>query len=318
MRFATVDLMRFAYGRYALGAFNVSSLEQFHGLFRGAAQARAPIIVQFTRVMRDYAHPAMLEHLLAGAESIYPDVPFAPHLDHGDEQTCADAIVSGHFRSVMIDASHLPFEDNIRTTTRVVGQAHERGLAVEAELGQLRGVEDEMFVETKEAILTDPARAKEFVQRTRCDSLAVAIGTSHGAYKFAGNERLHLDRLETIQQQLPGFPLVLHGASAVPPEEIKRINNAGGRIDDSAGGVSPDDLKQAIRLGITKVNIGTDGRLIWTRVHREFFRDHPGEFNFMAPGQVYINEYAAFVEDKCRRLGSADMAREAQQFRWPQ
>ena len=307
--------MRFAYCRYALGAFNVSNLEQFHGLFRGAAGARAPIIVQFTRAMRDYAHPAMIEQLLRGLESIYPDVSFAVHLDHGDEATCADAIASRAFSSVMIDSSHLPFEQNILTTARVVERAHASGVRVEAELGQLKGVEDEMSVDAADAILTDPAKAEEFVNRTRCDSLAVAIGTSHGAYKFSGKQRLDLDRLAAIQRQLPGFPLVLHGGSAVPLEEIQRINQAGGQIDGAASGVAPSEVKEAIRLGVTKVNIGTDGRLIWTRVHREFFRDHPDEFNFMAPGGIYMREYASFVERKCEQLGAAGMAREAVNFK---
>ena len=309
--------MRSAYGRYALGAFNVSNLEQFHGLFRGAARARAPIIVQFTRVMREYAHPIMLEHLLRGAESIYPDVAFAVHLDHGDEVACFDAIASGQFTSVMIDSSHLPFEENINTTHQVVERAHAGGVAVEAELGQLHGVEDEMSVDAKDAILTDPLKAAEFVRRTHCDSLAVAIGTSHGAYKFSGNQRLDLDRLQAIQAQLPGFPLVLHGASAVPPEETRRINAAGGQIDSTASGLTPADLQSAIHLGITKVNIGTDGRLLWTRVHREFFRDHPVEFNFMLPGKIYMDAYAAFVEEKCHQLGAAGMAREAAKPRCP-
>jgi len=317
MRFSSIGLMRFAYRRYALGAFNVSNLEQFHGLFRGAARARAPVIIQFTRAMRDYAHPTMLEQLLRGAESVYTDVPFAVHLDHGDEATCADAIDSGHFSSVMIDSSHFPFEQNILATARIAEHAHPRGISVEAELGQLKGVEDEMSVDAADAILTDPAKAEEFMNRTRCDSLAVAIGTSHGAYKFVGKQRLDLDRLEAIQRRMPGFPLVLHGASAVPLEEIQRINEAGGKLDGAASGVAPTELTEAIRLGVTKVNIGTDGRLIWTRVHREFFRDHPEEFNFMTPGAIYMREYASFVETKCRQLGAAGMAKEAQNFSWP-
>ena len=305
MRLATVELLRSAYGKYALGAFNVSNLEQVHGLFRGAVKARAPFIVQFTRVMRDYADPLMLEQLLRGAEAIYPNAVFAVHHDHGDEASCADAIASGHYNSVMIDASHLPFDENVRVTRRVVEQAHARGNAVEAELGQLKGVEDEMSHEVKEAILTDPAKAGEFVERTGCDSLALAIGTSHGAYKFGGSQRLHLDRLAEIQERLAGFPLVLHGGSGVPHEEIRRINNAGGQLDTSASGVSESEISDAIRLGVAKVNIGTDGRLIWTRVHREFFRDKPGEFDFMPPGRIYMEEYATFVESKCRSLGAA-------------
>lgn len=311
MRFRCTDLMRIAYGRYALGAFNVNTLEQIHGVFRGAAAARAPIIIQFTRVMREYSHPTMLAQLLRGAEQVYPDVAFAAHLDHGDEATCADAIQSGDFGSVMIDASHHPFEENVTATARVVKSAHARGLVVEAELGKLQGIEDDMSVSAQDAVLTDPANAEEFVRRTGCDSLAVAVGTSHGAYKFSGNQGLRLDRLKAIQSRLPGFPLVLHGASAVPPSEVQRINTAGGRLKSDASGVSPEELQSAIRLGVTKVNIGTDGRLIWTRVHREFFRDQPGEFNFMAPGQDYMREFAAFVEQKCQLLGAAGKAAEA-------
>ncbi len=308
MRHATIELLQAAYGRYALGAFNVSSMEQVHGLFRGAAQARAPIIVQFTRVMRNYAHPRMLEALLRGAEEIYPDVPFACHHDHGDEASCAEAMASGHYNSVMIDASHQPFAENVATTRRVVEQAHARGLAVEAELGLLQGIEDEMSVDAQEAILTDPAQAEEFVRRTGCDSLAVAIGTSHGAYKFSGQQGLHFDRLAEIQTRLPGFPLVLHGGSAVPVREVERINAAGGQLDPSACGVAESELPRAIASGITKVNIGTDGRLIWTRVHREFFQQSPREFDFMQPGKTYVEEFAAFVAAKCATLGAVGKA----------
>ncbi|MBU6400054.1 MAG: class II fructose-bisphosphate aldolase family protein [Verrucomicrobia bacterium] len=303
MRARTADLMQAAYGRYALGAFNVCNLEQVHGLFRGATQAKAPILVQFSRVIRHYAHPRMLEQMLRAAEAVYPEVTFAVHLDHGDAASCADAIQSGDYGSVMIDASHLPFEANIAATRQVVAQAHARGIAVEAELGLLQGIEDGMTPHAQEAILTDPAQAEEFVRRTGCDSLAVAIGTSHGAYKFAGNQRLHFERLAEIQRRLPGFPLVLHGGSAVPAEEVARINAAGGALDLSASGVADAELAQAVRFGVVKVNIGTDGRLIWTRVHREFFRQQPKEFDFMPPGRVYMEAYAAFVAAKCAKLG---------------
>lgn len=308
MRLATLDLLKAAYGRHALGAFNVCNLEQIHGLFRGAARAKAPIVVQFTRVIRGYAHPHMLEAMLQAAEAIYPGVVFSVHLDHGDEATCDDAIASGHYGSVMIDASHLPFEENVAATRRVVEKAHERGIAVEAELGLLKGIEDGMTVSAKDAILTDPARAEEFVGRTCCDALAVAIGTSHGAYKFSGRQRLHFDRLAEIQRRLPGFPLVLHGGSAVSSSEVERINAAGGALSESAGGVSDGELAEAVTLGIAKVNIGTDGRLIWTRVHRDRFRDHPREFDFMEPGKIYMEEYAAFVAAKCEKLGAAGQA----------
>ncbi|MCL4786202.1 MAG: class II fructose-bisphosphate aldolase family protein [Verrucomicrobia bacterium] len=319
MRTRTLDLLLAAQGRYALGAFNVANLEQIHGLFRGAAEARAPVVVQFTRVMRDYAHPLMLEHLLRAAEEIYPEVTFAVHHDHGDEASCADAIASGHYTSVMIDASHLPFEENIAATRRVVSLAHPHGIAVEAELGQLQGVEDEAPAAARkrkqghssrrgDALLTEPAQAEEFVVRTGCDSLAVAIGTSHGAYKFSGNQRLHLDVLAEIKRRLPGVPLVLHGGSAVAQAELERIRKAGGTLDASARGVSESELKQAIALGIAKVNIATDGRLLWTRVHREFFRDRPAELDFMRPGRSYMDEFAAFVAGKCKLLGAMGKA----------
>ncbi len=308
MRLATLELLISAYGRYAIGAFNVSNMEQIHGLFRGAARARSPIIVQFTRVIRSYADPAMLEGMLQAAERIYPEVDFAVHLDHGDEESCHDAIRSGHYSSVMIDASHFPFEQNLEITRRIAVKAHAAGIAVEAELGLLKGIEDDMTVSAQDAILTDPAQAEEFVRRSGCDSLAVAIGTSHGAYKFSGKQGLHFDRLEAIQKRLEGFPLVLHGGSAVPIQEVERINAAGGALDLSASGVSEDELIRAIGFGIVKVNIGTDGRLIWTRVHREFFREKPNEFDFMPPGRSYMDAYAEFVAAKCEKLGGAGRA----------
>ena len=308
MRCATHDLLKAAYGRHALGAFNVCNMEQIHGLFRGAARVRAPIIVQFTRVIRSYADPAMLAGMIQAAEAIHPEVDFAVHLDHGDEGSCFDAIHSGHYSSVMIDASHLPFEQNVEATRRVVEKAHACGVSVEAELGLLKGIEDDMAVSAQEAILTDPAQAEEFVRQTVCDSLAVAIGTSHGAYKFSGRQGLHFDRLAEIQKRLAGFPLVLHGGSAVPIREVERINAAGGALDVSASGVAEDELVRAIGLGIAKVNIGTDGRLIWTRVHREFFRERPGEFDFMPPGRSYMDAYAEFVAAKCEKLGAARRA----------
>lgn len=308
MRSATIDLMKAAYGRFALGAFNVCNMEQVHGLFRGATRANAPFLVQFTRVIRSYADPAMLEAMLRAAASIHPEAVFGVHLDHGDEESCYHAIESGNFSSVMIDASHHPFEENIAITKRVVERAHAQQIAVEAELGLLHGIEDDMSVSAQAAILTDPAQAEEFVQRTGCDSLALAIGTSHGAYKFSGNQGLHFDRLREIERRLPGFPLVLHGASAVPKAEIERINAAGGTLETSASGVSAEELTRSIAHGITKVNIGTDGRLIWTRVHREFFSQNPGEFDFMQPGKTYVEEFAGFVAEKFKILKSTGQA----------
>jgi fructose-bisphosphate aldolase class II len=204
----------------------------------------------------------------------------------------------------MIDASHEPFDENVATTRRVVERAHAKGVSVESELGMLGGVEEDIKVDEKHAMLTDPDEAKAFVEQSGCDSLAVAIGTSHGAYKFSGSQGLHFDRIAAIQAQLPGFPLVMHGSSSVPQEEVQRINAAGGALNASAKGVDANEFARAAKLGVTKVNIDTDGRLVWTRVHREFFRDHPDGFDFRAPGKEFVKAYADFIVDKSRKLGS--------------
>jgi fructose-bisphosphate aldolase class II len=205
----------------------------------------------------------------------------------------------------MIDASHYPLDENIAATKRVVEAAHAKGISVEAELGRLGGVEEDIAVDEKHAMLTDPDEAEEFVRLSGCDSLAVAIGTSHGAYKFSGSQGLHFERLAQIQGRLPGFPLVMHGSSSVPKSEVERINAAGGALDSSAKGVDEDEFAKAVPLGVTKVNIDTDGRLVWTRVHREFFRDEPEKFDFRGPGKVYMAEYAGFIAHKNTKLGSA-------------
>ena len=205
----------------------------------------------------------------------------------------------------MIDASHFPFEENVAITRRVVERAHARGISVEAELGMLGGVEEDIAVDEKHAMLTDADEAADFVRLAECDSLAVAIGTSHGAYKFQGGQGLHFDRLAEIQRHLPGFPLVMHGSSSVPREEVERINAAGGAMDPSARGVDEDEFVKAVPLGVTKVNIDTDGRLVWTRVHREFFRDQPEKFDFRAPGKIFMADYAGFIAHKNEKLGSA-------------
>jgi fructose-bisphosphate aldolase class II len=310
---STADLFEIAYGRFAIGAYNINNMEQVHGLFQGAIQAQTPIIVQLSRGARKYAGVQMLEAMLRAAERIYPQVVFAAHLDHGDEATCYDCIQSGFYSSVMIDASHEPFEENVAITRRVVERAHAQGISVEAELGMLGGVEEDIAVEEKHAQLTDPDEAAEFVDRTGCDSLAVAIGTSHGAYKFSGTQRLYLERLKDIQHKLPGFPLVMHGSSSVPRQEVERINAAGGGIDPSARGVDENEFANAVPLGVTKVNIDTDGRLVWTRVHREYFRDHPQEFDFRKPGHIFMQEYAAFIDHKSGKLGCAGHLEEVRQ-----
>ncbi len=301
---STQKLFEAAYGKYAIGAYNINNLEQTMGLFRGCLDSKAPFIIQISKGARSYTHKIMLEGLIRSAERVFPDAIFAVHLDHGDEETCYDCINSGFYSSVMIDASHEDFEGNIAATRRVVEAAHARGIAVEAELGQLGGVEEHVAVSEANAKLTDPAVAKEFVERSGCDSLACAIGTSHGAYKFSGAQGLRFDVLEEIQNRLPGFPLVMHGSSSVPQEEVERINAAGGKLQ-GAKGVDENMFRRAAELGVTKVNIDTDGRLVWTRVHREYFIEHPENFDLRPVGKVFMAEYAKFIAHKNEKLGSA-------------
>ena len=300
----TKKLFELAYGKYAIGAYNINNLEQCMGLFRGNLDSQAPFIIQISKGARSYTHKKMLEGLIRAAEDVFPDSIFAVHLDHGDEEACYDCINSGFYSSVMIDASHEDFENNIAITRRVVEAAHAKGVVVEAELGQLGGVEEHVKVDEADAKLTNPDQAEEFVERSGCDSLAVAIGTSHGAYKFSGSQALRLDVLEKILQRLPGFPLVMHGSSSVPQEEVERINKAGGQLK-GAKGVDADQFKYAAKLGVTKVNIDTDGRLVWTRVHREYFNEHPENFDLRPPGKVFMGEYAKFIAGKNEKLGSA-------------
>jgi fructose-bisphosphate aldolase class II len=301
----TKDLYKLAYGKYAVGAYNINNLEQTMGLFRGCIDSKAPFIIQISKGARSYSDKRMLEGLIRAAGDVFPDAIFAVHLDHGDEQTCYDCIDSGFYSSVMIDASHETFEENIAITKRVVDRAHEKGISVEAELGMLGGVEEHVAVDEKNAQLTDPEEAEEFVKRSGCDSLAVAIGTSHGAYKFSGGQGLHFNRIEEIAKRLPGFPMVMHGSSSVPQDEVRRINEAGGKLKEGAKGVNEDEYFPAAKLGVTKVNIDTDGRLVWTRVHREFFRDKPEDFDLRTPGKIFIQEYANFIAHKNEKLGSA-------------
>jgi fructose-bisphosphate aldolase class II len=300
----TKKLFEAAYGKYAIGAYNINNLEQTMGLFRGCLDSKAPFIIQISKGARSYTHKLMLEGLIRSAEQVFPDAIFAVHLDHGDEETCYDCIKSGFYSSVMVDASHEDFDHNIATTRRVVEAAHAAGIVVEAELGQLGGVEEHVQVSEENAKLTNPAQAREFVERSGCDSLAVAIGTSHGAFKFSGSQSLHFDVLEEIQKRLPGFPLVMHGSSSVPQEEVARINAAGGKLA-GARGVDDRQFLPAAKLGVTKVNIDTDGRLVWTRVHREYFRDQPENFDLRPVGKVFMGEYAKFIADKNTKLGSA-------------
>jgi fructose-bisphosphate aldolase class II len=300
----TDQLFKEAYGKYAIGAYNINNAEQIMGLFRGNMDSKAPFIIQISKGARSYTDKLLLEGMILAADKIFPDAVFAVHLDHGDEETCYDCINSGFYSSVMIDASALPYEENIATTKRVVDAAHAKGISVEAELGQLGGVEEHVSVSEDQAHLTDPEQAVDFIKRSGCDSLACAIGTSHGAFKFSGGQGLHFEVVEAIQKKVPGFPLVLHGSSSVPQDEVERINAAGGALK-GAKGVDPTQYLPAAKLGVCKINIDTDGRLVWTRVYREFFRDKPEVFDFRPIGKVFIAEYAKFIASRNELLGSA-------------
>jgi fructose-bisphosphate aldolase class II len=310
----TNDLFKHAYGRYAVGAYNINNLEQTVGLFRGNLgkvksnddainpTVSAPFIIQISRGARGYSDKRFLEAMIRTAEEVFPDAIFAVHLDHGTEEACYDCIDSGFYSSVMIDASHEPFEKNIAITRKVVDRAHAKGIVVEAELGQLGGVEEDVV---GSVCLTEASQAAEFIAKSGCDSLAVAIGTSHGAYKFAGSQALRLDRLKEIQTVAPkGFPLVMHGSSSVPKEWVDRINAAGGQLKN-ASGVAEDQYLPAAKLGICKVNIDTDGRLVWCAIHREAFRDDPANFDLRPPGKVFMAAYAQYIIHKNQKLGSA-------------
>jgi fructose-bisphosphate aldolase class II len=310
----TSELFRHAYGKYALGAYNINNLEQTVGLFRGnlgkAAKNEeptnpalsAPFIIQISRGARSYTDKRFLEAMIRTAEQVFPDAVFAVHLDHGTEEVCYDCIESGFYSSVMIDASHEELPKNIEITRRVVERAHAKGIVVEAELGRLGGVEEDV---KGSVCLTDPKEAKTFVKESGCDSLAVAIGTSHGAYKFAGAQALRLDRLAEIHAILPkGFPLVMHGSSSVPKEWVDRINAAGGKMK-STSGVNEDQYLPAAKLGVCKINIDTDGRLVWCASLRETFRDQPEDFDLRTSGKVFMPNYARYIAHKNQKLGSA-------------
>ncbi len=310
----TKDLFKHAYGHYAIGAYNINNLEQTVGLFRGnlgkvaankdAADPgkAAPFIIQISRGARDYSDKRFLEAMIRTAEQVFPETIFAVHLDHGTEEACYDCIDSGFYSSVMIDASHHEFAENIAVTKRVVERAHAKGIVVEAELGQLGGVEEDIV---GSVCLTDPGQAAEFIDKSGCDSLAVAIGTSHGAYKFAGKQGLRFDVLEKIQAAAPkNFPLVMHGSSSMPKEWVDRINNAGGKMANSSG-VDENQYLPAAKLGVCKINIDTDGRLVWCAIHRESFRDDPANFDLRPPGKKFMAAYAEYIAHKNSKLGSA-------------
>lgn len=304
MQISPKILFEHCYGKYAIAAVNVFTMEQVHGLFSSGEKANAPFMVQITPAARNYAHPEMLMAMITAASKIYPKAVYSVHMDHGNEEHAFNAIQSNDYDSIMIDASHDSFNGNVKRTRAVVEEAHKKNIVVEAELGVLSGVEDDLSVDEKHAKYTQPSEVQEFVELTGCDSLAVAVGTSHGAYKFSGGDGIQFKILEEIQRRLPKFPIVLHGGSAVNLEEIDRINKAGGHLNEGASGVSPEEIVKSIAYGVCKINIATDTRLLWTRVHREFFRDTPELFDPVIPGKTYMAEYEKFMLEKFDLLGA--------------
>ena len=291
----TKEMFKKAYeGHYAVGAFNVNNMEIIQGIVEAAIQEKAPLILQVSAGARKYAKHIYLTKLVEAAVED-TGLPICLHLDHGaDFEICKDC-VDGGFTSVMIDGSKYPFEENIELTKRVVDYAHSKGVVVEAELGKLAGVEDAVKVAAKDATYTDPDQAVEFVERTGCDSLAIAIGTSHGAYKFKGKPELDFARLEKITNMLPGYPLVLHGASTVIPSFVEECNKYGGKLD-GAQGVPEDMLLKAGTFGVCKINIDTDLRLAMTASIRKYFTEHPSDFDprqYLGPAREAIKAMVA-------------------------
>ncbi|MCD7984653.1 MAG: class II fructose-1,6-bisphosphate aldolase [Desulfovibrio sp.] len=280
-------------GRYAVGAFNVNNMEIVQGIMRAASEEKSPVILQVSAGARKYAGQTYIMKLVEAALIDDPSVPVVVHLDHGPSfEMCKDCI-DGGFTSVMIDGSHLPYEENIALTKQVVDYAHPKGVWVEAELGKLAGVEE--HVSSAEHVYTDPDEAVDFVRRTGCDSLAVAIGTSHGAYKFKGEAKLDFARLEAISAKLPGYPLVLHGASSVPQEFVELCNKYGGQVG-GARGVPEDMLRKAAGMGVCKINVDTDIRLALTASIRQFLAEHPEQFDprsYLTPAREAVKNMVA-------------------------
>ncbi|HFE64845.1 MAG TPA: class II fructose-1,6-bisphosphate aldolase [Caldithrix sp.] len=292
-------------GNYAIGAFNVNNMEIIQGIMEAAEEEKSPLILQVSAGARKYAgHNYIVKMVEAAVED--STVPVILHLDHGANFEICKEVIDGGFTSVMIDGSHLPFDENIAVTKKVVEYAHPRGVWVEAELGQLAGIEEHVVAEKN--VFTEPDEAGEFVERTGCDSLAVAIGTSHGAYKFKGEARLDFERLKKISELIPGYPLVLHGASSVPQEFVEMANKYGGQIA-GAKGVPEDMLREAAKYGVCKINIDTDIRLAITATLRKVLHENPTEFDprkFLGPARQAVKE---MVQRKIRLvLGSSNEA----------
>lgn len=302
----STEMFKRAYqGGYAIGAFNVNNMEIIQGIVEAAKEEKSPLILQVSAGARKYANPIYLKKLVEAAVED-SNLPIVLHLDHGEDFEIVKACIDGGFTSVMIDGSKHSFEENIRITKEVVEYAHSKGVVVEAELGRLAGVEDAVKVSAKDATYTDPDQAVEFVERTGCDSLAIAIGTSHGAYKFTGEPKLDFERLEIISKKLSGFPLVLHGASTVMPEFVAKCNQFGGKLP-GAMGVPEDMLRRASTMGVCKINIDTDLRLAMTATIREYLTTHPEEFDprkYLAPARTAIKD---MVKHKIKNvLGSSN------------
>ena len=293
----TKEMFKKAYdGGYAVGAFNVNNMEIIQGITEAATMEKAPVILQVSKGARAYAKHVYLvklvEAALLDAQESGVDLPIVLHLDHGPDFETCKACIDGGFTSVMIDGSHLPFEENIKLTRQVVEYAHDHGVVVEGELGRLAGVEDDVKVGDDDALYTDPNEVEEFVKATGVDSLAIAIGTSHGAFKFKGEPHLRFDILEKVSEKLPGFPIVLHGASSVMPEYVQMINQYGGAMPGAIG-VPEDQLRQAASMAVCKINIDSDLRLAMTATIREHFALHPADFDprqYLKPARAAIKE----------------------------
>ena len=297
---------------YAIGAFNVNNMEITQGIIAAVSEEKAPLILQVSRGAREYASNSYLRAIIDVAVAENPDIPIAIHLDHGDTfETCKQFVDDG-FTSVMVDASKLPFEENIRVTQQVIEYAHAHGVVVEAELGQLGGIEEDVVGVHADDIskhLTDPEQAVEFVERTNCDSLAVACGTSHGAYKFKSESKLAFDVIQEISDRLPGFPLVMHGSSSVLKEFKDLINKYGGNMPDAMG-VPEEAIGKAAKMAVCKVNIDTDLRMALTAKIRQVFAEKPAEFDprkYLGPGREAIKD---MVRHKLHVLGCAGKAGE--------
>lgn len=281
---------------YAIGAFNVNNMEIVQGITEAAADLNAPLILQVSKGARAYANHTYLIKLVEAAVE-ETGLPIALHLDHGDSFELCKSCIDGGFTSVMIDASSKPFEDNIALTRQVVEYAHDHGVVVEAELGTLAGIEDEVNVKAEDSSYTRPEDVQEFVERTGCDSLAIAIGTSHGAYKFKPGTKpqLRFDILEDVERRLPGFPIVLHGSSSVPQEFVKMINENGGNMPGAIG-VPEDQLRKAASMAVCKINIDSDLRLAMTATIRQYFNEHPDHFDprqYLKPARAAIKAMVA-------------------------